>query len=245
MVNDQELFEKIEAYLDNMLPEKERSEFEGRLTLDEDLASEVSKQRIIKEGLENPQTLDFQHKLNKIKEERRAEQDTPTYTMKTWHKVAAVISLLIVASIVFFQVNKNSNDDFFNEYYSLYEVQKIQRGTEAVDKSIAPFKYYVNGEYVQAIAAFIPLKAGDVYDRNEISIYLGNSYLNIDSTQLAIETFSEVNKESAYYDDALWYLALSYLKQDEPENAKNTLSILLSQNTIYDEPASDLLTKIN
>jgi hypothetical protein len=54
-----------------------------------------------------------------------------------------------------------------------------------------------------------------------------------------------INKDDVFYQQAQWYLGLSYLKSNENKNAVNIFNIIVKENSFYKAQAKEILAKIN
>lgn len=244
MIRDQELYEKIEAYLNGHLSETEIKKFEKELKTNDRLRLEVRKHKLIDQALSDTSTLAFQSKLDKIRVKHKQKLATPFRGAKRWYGLAAAISGILIIGLTIYFSGSDSSKSLYQEYYTVYEIQNIHRGENAQDKALDPFNLYSEGNYSQAILGFQFLLHEPKYDQNEIYLYLGNCHLNEGAFDSAIETFKKVSDQSSYYVDATWYITLSYLAKTDRVNSTKYLNVLLKTNTIYDRPASKLLREI-
>lgn len=89
------LYEKIEAYLNNQLPEAERRDFEAELTQDPTLAQEVQLHREITQELGNKQKMAFRKTLETLRHDASNSATKPTKARKpAWPYLLGIALLL-------------------------------------------------------------------------------------------------------------------------------------------------------
>lgn len=238
-----ELFEKIDAYLNGILDKDELISFEQSMLLSPKLKDEVEKYELIKNTLSDTDTIRFRKKIediaNEIENGKSIKSQSPL--LKYWRVAAIFIALIGVSSILWFQhpVQK----DLYSTYYVPYPMNEITRGksTDVLLKEVA-FDYK-NKAYTKVIPALKSLVEKD-HDNDELSLYLGNSYLNTGQEKNAIALFRDVNNESLFYKDAQWFLALSHLKLKQNDQAILVLEKLSSYESLYKKKALKLLEKL-
>lgn len=244
MEENQELFEKIEAYLSGTLKGDALKTFEAEIVTDQSLKNEVELHRQLKMELDDLETLQFQEKLIKINTATKEKSNKTTPKAINWYAIAATFTGILVTGLMIYLLLNTSSNEIYNEYYKPYAVQDISRGQSNSEKYGESFKLYNNKQYKQAITGFIALSEEASNTDDEVLLYLGNCYMNTDNFEMAIATFQLVEEESSFHTPSLWYLALSYLRQGDKNNAMNTLNKLISEHTIYDRPAKDLLKEL-
>jgi uncharacterized protein HemY len=81
-------------------------------------------------------------------------------------------------------------------------------------------------------------------EKQILHFYLGIAHLETDDFPAAVESFKAA-QDSVYLEEANWYLALAYLKQQQPELAKDILSGFANNpQSRYYEKAKDLVSKL-
>ena len=106
--------------------------------------------------------------------------------------------------------------------------------------------YYSTKDYQSSI----PLLKNILKDQpnnSDVELALANSYLATGSIEEAISHCKNVinRKDDLYVDQARWYLALSYIKQNKISESKTILQKLVSDvNADFHQEAKTLLNKI-
>lgn len=131
-------------------------------------------------------------------------------------RIAVGLFLLIVAGGVY-QYFTISPDKLFNEKYAAFSV-----GTQRGNTQQSPIELqYAQKKYDQAIASFEAIQNPAVKDH----FYAGLAYLSVNNLDKAVQNLSAVLTKNAsfntteFQDDTEYYLALSYLKQQDYDKA--------------------------
>jgi hypothetical protein len=250
---DIEQFNLIEAYLDGKLSKTDHEEVESEIAQNSELSFEVKTLQEIRKGLN---MIGLETKLNEAlsrhKKEKRSgflmqfgifAQKTAT---KTW---AIAASVILISSSVFLlmKLNKPNNLDAFNENYKPNFEDNFQtknfdlKFDSNIKNGIAAYKSK-NFDY-----AINLLKTVATQNSDEIVIknyYLGVSFLAKNKVENAISSLLIAQKctNTTIKDNADWYLALAYLKQNDKANMKAAFEkIATNKNSPYCKKAESLL----
>jgi len=143
--------------------------------------------------------------------------------------VAALIALLL------FQIPLRSLVDNYYEPFALEITKKgdnIQTLTQAQNA-------YNSGDYASALPVFEKHP-----DKIEVQLAKGNAEYNLGKLDAAVVTFQKIaSRNSIHQPTANWYLALTHLKQEQPEKAKAILQ-KIPEGSQYYEQAQQLFKKI-
>ncbi len=251
MERTEELFDRIERYLNNTLSEEERNMLELQMQTDEALAIEVAKHRELHEILGDKQTLDFRNKINKIHQEvvttrkRTTKTTGKPATSKTrfpYKKLAIAAILVVGLGVLFWDHSKNTNTlDLYTTYYKPYPVDDTKRG-EIEEELANIYTSYEQGAYVIVISALE--KQLEQVEKPKLRLYLGNSYLRTDQEQKAATQFRKIDRKSVFYEDAQWYLALTYLKLQVQDSTRYFLENVIDYKGIHQKTAKKILDKL-
>jgi len=123
-----------------------------------------------------------------------------------------------------------------DSYYQPYTLNVIHRGVG--EQSLAKAeKAYNSGDYETVLPIF------DKYpDNPKVQLAKGNAQYNLGKFDEAIKTFKGI-KDPFLAPTANWYLALTYLKQDQAEKAKTALQNIPEGSNHYKD-AQKLLNTI-
>ncbi|WP_299554674.1 hypothetical protein [Seonamhaeicola sp.] len=245
MERTQELFEKIDAYLNGKLEGYHLKSFQEALKVDEALRSEVEKYRLVQTALKDKEGIAFRKKLQNIDSELKNESANKKLTFNipriNWKSAAVFVILISLISLVYFQNLSSGKNDLFASYYVPYPMEDLTRGEEI--SSHASFNKlalnYKNEDYEKVIK--ILENKAETAASDQLKLYLGNSYLNVNKEDKAIKVFQSIDEESAFYDDARWFLALTYVKMNKVNKAIPVLKELNAYNNLYTGKASELI----
>lgn len=237
----QEEFESIEAYLNHSLSKDDLLAFENRLQNEEGFASKVDDIKTILSGIE---TQALKEQLDKFHAEmpstvKNTDVFEPKVKYLQWRKIAVAAALIIAAGSFWF-LNRNSNEQLYAEFYSpdpgLPTTMSSTDNYEFYEAMVA----YKQGHYEDALNTWTnQLKTKVANDT--LNYFVGSALLADKKESESISYLKEVtnNDDSAFKNDAFYYLGLAYLKNDNLEKAKEYLK--KSDFT----KAKDLLKKLN
>ncbi len=246
MERTQALFEKIEGYLAGTLPQEEIVVFEKEIAANTKLKQEVETQRELHRVLKDRDTLAFKEKLQRISKEIKEEErlaSTNKYSAFSYWKIAASIVVLLGLGTLLRNHFKDADkvSDLYIAHYAPYPAEDVTRGDTKNDMSDI-MKSYSRGEYKEVVSKLEELMK--LSNKEQLKLYLGNSYLNIGKEKEAILQFKNVSDTSRYYEDATWYRALTYLKLGKVKKSIPILEEIVSFNGLYKKNASDLIEKL-
>ncbi len=240
----QELSEKIEGYIEGSLSETELADFDKMLLENPELQEKIEIQKDIQAALKNQKSIDFRKKLVQINQDLDNKTQNKKVSIPSYWKIAASF-LVLIGLTTFLWFNNNSSKDLFAAYYTPYPIGDIKRGATNLDdpnfKSVV--LEYKNKEYKKVIPALEDLVSAQP-NNETLKLSLGNAYLNTNQLDKSVKIFEEFLATSKFYNDAQWFLALTYLKMDQEPTIIPILEGLISQNTKYKNTATDLLKDI-
>lgn len=241
----------VERYFDAELSEAEIKIFQSRVAGDEMFRSLVEREKIIIGAIRSQGLIDTLHYLKSVEEKIQGNlSHSLTQRPKTWYyyAAAAVVTLLIAVTLLL--PSQQTSDELFADYFTPYGniFEPTVRGDKADSKTDTKrsqaFHAYERKDYQQAEILFTELLHGK--QEPEILFLLGNTNLMLDHTADAQKNFSTLIRD---FDDldlqAKWYLALSYLKSDDRENARKMLRELGETENSYASKAKELIEKLD
>lgn len=164
-----------------------------------------------------------------------------------WLKYAAVALLLLLPGyFIYNRLNIINKDALFDYYFTPYEDVLTTRAGELPPGVITEgMVQYNDGNYRAAAVHFDEILRADP-DHRLVRLYAGISYLQMDSTTKAAGYFSYMaNEHGMFQEQALWYLALTYLKSGNVPGCTRVLTELAKQNGPYRARARELLNIIS
>ncbi len=189
--------DSINNYLTDQMTPEENDAFLNDLRNDKELCEEAQMMALmIKEMKEENATLDAE-----IIEEVLASKKKTKWMTIVRRSLSIAAMFVLIFGVTLLWNRRSDTNDLFSEYYTPYTMQGEPRGGDSdVEKELAEL--------------FNQL--GTVEDVTPIIEKLQTIYDSIDSEY----------EYSLYTDYITWYLALAYLKNEEPEKAKELLNLL-------------------
>lgn len=251
------LHTQIENYLLNKMSEDEARIFSEKISHDSLLEKEVELTAMLigatkKVGekkdladiniLRNASSADIYKILN------RKKSKTIQHTL-FW--VTSSVAVLVAAVLLFnFNKQKNHTEELFASYYQPYaDDSGMDRGGDEISEQDAllltdALNFYNNEKYADALVLFDQFS-----EVNQISVAVFRAVCLLETgkakqaIQLLEMSITENGEGWEYYQDAQWYLALSYVKIRQLKEAKRILQQIIDQDRVYAEKAKELLTR--
>ncbi|PRY89865.1 tetratricopeptide repeat protein [Mongoliibacter ruber] len=221
----QEEFERIEQYIFGNISAEESDAFELEMESDNDLRKKYLEVKTIISGLEEAalrEDLEIFHK----------EMEAPTQRITTNRSInywpwaaAAAIFLCIVAAVWTIYPPTPSHERLFAQFYQedpgLITAMSSASNYE-FDRAMVDYK---SGKYEEAIVRWEKLIQNNP-ENDTLQYFLGASNLALKKADPAIFYLNSFvsKEESAFYEDATWYLALAYLLGGKVDEAINMLN---------------------
>ncbi|MEW7277743.1 hypothetical protein ABW636_04025 [Aquimarina sp. 2201CG1-2-11] len=238
-----ELFEKIEDYLQGSLPQEELVTFEQEMEKNDALKEEVAMHRALHTTLQDADTIAFKNKLKNISAHIRLDEAPDVVSIRPnrdglYYKMAAVIVVLFGIGTLLYTSNSAQHAlDLYGAYYAPFPVEDMTRGETSIEVQDI-IKQYGKGIYDSVVVALE--KYPNIREQQPLSLYLGNSYLNIDQEEKAIQQFENV-EDTKYLEVAQWYLSLTYLKLNKTAKVEELLLEIIGYDGTYKSRATELL----
>lgn len=250
-VND--ILDQIENYVEGKMSEPEQIEFENQLKSDNQLAASYEAYKNAVSAIRSMGRENLKSKLNIIHNEVMVKKDTRKHNYRKLLRVAAVFAATtIITSAVFIWIAKSNadKDDLFSEYFKPYMNVTSTRG-DIMEKNTFLQKtamyYYSNRQYDRALLNFEELYKNTKEVEPEVLLYYGISALAEKKNTKAIEIFTRLSndKTGVFYEQSLWYLALTYLQIKDLPKTRSTLRTIIKLKGSYTDKALDLLEKVD
>ncbi|OAD91090.1 hypothetical protein A7A78_04570 [Aequorivita soesokkakensis] len=219
--NNQETQELIDAYLLGKLDATALTDFNERLSIFPKFRAMVEEQRLLFKSVEEynlKSSLDEYH--SEIKDEPEKKWLSPG-----WLALAASFIVLIgIASWAIFN-NGNSPQKVFAANFKPDPGLPTSMGTSSEYEFYYGMVNYKRKEYAEAISRWEPIYGANP-ENDTLVYFLGVANLANGNARQAEKYLKMANEktESAFYEDAKYYLALSLLKEHKIEEAIETLS---------------------
>ncbi len=227
----EELYQLFENYINNELTSKERIELETQFEDDAELKEKFDLYMETNTHLSHKfsvETKNFKENLKNIAKENGSKKKSKTVLFKPWYfMVAASIALFFGLLYINQPIAK------YEDYNQHENINMVERGD--VIKSLKLAQDAFNSKnYKEAITHFeVVLKE---YPRPEVKYFYAISLLEdnrfVDSETILKELSTG---KTVYNNTATWYLALSKLKQQKPEECIKILKTIPTDYEDYDQ----------
>lgn len=204
--------------------------------------SDVEKKKLI----ENLQTIQMEYVEGQHEDKKKQIRLS---RWKVYSAAAAVLILLIgIAGVVKFSILKTSVEgtDIFSEYYSVYTAADVTRSdVNAANELSTALDAYSEGNFGEASS----ILKKNTYTGTALSkslFYYGLTSIELADYQVAIEAFNKVlnSGENPYIAQSHWYLALTWLKLNNYNTAKEHLQWLQQNDRFYGKKAKEIVEKL-
>ncbi len=241
--------EAIKAYLSDQLDEQQRFEVENHL-LDCPLCSDAV------EGFANHYNFETNTELSSLTT-KEAQHTTRAATgrkaslrrISYFNRIAAAAVFLLMMAAGWMYWNNQQPERLYQAYHEPYANEALiatrssaeRPESKQLQKALSLQKA---GDYQASIAKLRELL--DAQPAHPLgSMMLGVAYLEEGQTEKAKELLMTVRiNHELYYEEASWYLALAYLKDDQPSAARPILEELSRQEVgLYRDRAISLLAE--
>lgn len=210
---DEELFERIEAYILERMEPADRISFETEMQRDETLRNEVILQRKLIGTVEilSGKQLFATNKSIPLKK-----------TNRSWLYVAAAAVVIVLLLRQFYTPPTTTEGlfaDFFEQDTGLPVVMSSDEHNYTFYDGMVSYK---EEDYKKALQIWEQI----ANPSDTLLYYTGMAYLNSDDLTNAIRSLERVatDEDSQWHQKAIWYLALSLLKQNRLDDTKKWLN---------------------
>ena len=249
-----DIYEKIEAFVSGEMTSQEQSAFEQQLQTDPILKQQWQVYNQLHEHLTNKQSVEAGEILlkNTIQEAIDEHKAATAITAKaipmrkklllSLSSAAAVVLLVLVVRIAFFAPPVNGST-LYAQYSGFEKLSVTNRGNEEDSLLKIAVEYFNNADYKHAVPALdMYLRKNPAQSRYQLA--KGYALVQIGDYVVGEQDLLQVeNGSSSYVSDAKWYRALSRLKQDKTEEAKDILKKIESGEEHYIK-AQEILKKL-
>lgn len=250
----------ISKYINGELTGAELTAFERLLQQDKALADEVNFHKLVDETLaenyratselDDNEQLEFEGILSKVMNSEEISGSTiheseTQASSNIFRKLIPFAALAAAAALLLFfwlggdSQNENSNlaDDYYSQSQYEYSFSTMGHGDNNL---IEAEKAYKAGDYNKAINIF-----KNYPDDLRAQIAKGNAEYNLMKYDEAVKTFEKIrnSKNVSFRNYANWYLALTYLKKDNKNQAIELLK-QLPKNADFYKQAQELIKEL-
>lgn len=231
---DQELFQTIKRYHTAALNQEEIHAFEERLNRDQEFAEEVKIHQMMYETIQRygDQLLDADLMkrgkallASESSEQHSRRQSAKVRSIRPWYlaAIAAAVVLLLIVMIPQMVRQPATPGDLYKTHFEAL-TPGLVRGFAAQEVYKEAVNAYESQNYDQAIEKFQMLISDTTFIRkSEAWLFVGISYLAKDKPEEALDALVQVSDTSGHIDMANWYVALTHLRLDQPDQARIVL----------------------
>lgn len=161
-----------------------------------------------------------------------------------WYSIAAILIIGGILTIALLRpFSRQTPSMIYAEYAGTYTLsEEMAELTRSDDDLLFAIEVFEARDYERSTVLFSMLADSSV--RRELALlYLGHSYMGLNRTDMAVETYKEVlmTANGALLEDARWYLAICHLKRGDADDAASLLEALISSDTPYSSSAKRIL----
>jgi tetratricopeptide (TPR) repeat protein len=225
------------------LPAEEQAVFEQQLRADPQLAEAVALHRDMITGFKRAirRDVDRERKDHYARLEQQAAR-RPRAVVPLW---LTGIAASLVLGVGVYLLSADKHDKLFDAYYQPYMAGATERGGTATEGKAQALQAYEEGDYERAAALLGACLRATPPDA-ECLFYAGLAALGRRRLPEAERYLLQVVSlpPNDYAGRARWYLALAYLKDDQPQKAEPLLRELRGRGGFYGKKAGELLAEL-
>jgi len=168
---------------------------------------------------------------------------------RVYYVLGALVFVIILVVVALPTIKKYSANEriLFEKYYEPYAISKeIDIHDPVFHDVTGAVETYTKGKYFESIIRFQKLMEYNP-ELVFIKFFLGLSYIETNQYRKAEAILEELTdaKGNNYQYPAIWYLALLHLKQNQNEEAREYLTMLLQDKNEYSVHAREILNSLN
>jgi Flp pilus assembly protein TadD len=241
-------FEDIARYADDLMPPDEREAFKAALDTDLELQQQLALYRDVDTSLQQQFTRDEQREalqstLQQMRKEYfGAQVAAPAKVIPFKRYLSAAIAVAAVLVVALFIWNPFAAN-LYDKYAGTQMVAQVERGSHIDTVLQNATTAFNNKEFTEAAVLLAEVVQTEP-DNSFANFYFGVALLQTDKLAQARTVFTKLfNGESAFKYEAAFYLALSYLKEDNKAATKEWLKKIPQDAPNYNKTA-ELLKKL-
>lgn len=237
----------IETYLDGSMSVEEQKKFKALLSEDKDLSADVLFYKEVNEAITDDEVHNFRGNINALAYADKKVVVEKKVLMMKYLKYPVAATILALIGLSLFQIlTVKEPTELYKQYYEPYHTDLTTRSAAHTDdKSQLSFHLYQEGNY-EASFEVLSNYIDQNNDDSAANFYYALNAIELKKYDLAISVFLLLEEQSysPFSLHAKWYLAMLYLKTDQPGKAKKYLLLLSEDENIYSEKASKIRKKL-
>jgi len=241
--------ETIKKYLSNQLSPIDRNAFEQEMENDPFLKESVEGWSMNDEQLTMAHLNSFEKEIHERIDTKIFEQKKSKVLYMNVFKFAAAACVFGILCAVAYRViftNKNVDEQkIYTAYFKpLTNTDVTVRGENDTTDEAKAAQAYEKEDYFEALNLYQKLVANNPNNVKN-NLFLGISFLATNQEKRAIDVLSKITQSEEFHFDIQWYLALSYIKNKELQNALATLNNLTKEENYYQKEAQEIIDKLD
>lgn len=239
---NEEAYSSFESYLNNEMSAEERLDFESRLQQDSQFKESFELYQETSAFLEHKfaaETQDFKKNLASVSKDyfSEEEEETKVVSFKPWYYAAAASVVILLGTWIFMKGPTPEYGDYDQHENAAF----VERSDASQDLKNAQ-DFFNKKEYGKAVASFEKIQK---LDHPEYQYFYAIALIETDNYVKAELLLNEIQRgNSIYKNKAVWYSALSELKQKNLEECKSLLRQIPKDSEDYDK-AQELLKELD
>ncbi len=241
----------IEKYLMKEMSVGEIKKFEKQLSKDSDLKKEFLFRKRLNEAISENDVIELRESLIDITSDKNSNSLIIFIdTRRKFLSIAATIIIFISVSLSILLPLKQAPDQLFNSNYNTYpalaNIRSIESNHECDKLLLSSFNFYEKHDYKKASESFSKVLIMD--SSNVIALfYLALCELENNNLEISEEHLYDLilRKDHLFWEQAHWYLALLYLKQEDNEKAILVFKEIIKEEMVYTARAERILRKLH
>lgn len=239
----EELYIGFEKYLLNEMTAEEQSEFENKLQTDDNFREQFQIYKETTQFLElkfSKDAVDFKQNLKVIGSNHFGKPITKKSKVislqSKWFAVAAM--LIVFMGVWYFNQSGNPTFSDYNNYNEAHFIERSDTNQNLVDAQT----FFNAKEYKKASQSFAKIED---LTNPELQLYYAISLIESDDYEKASVLLTNISQgNSVYKEEAIWYMALSSLKQKDYKTCKKQLELISQDSEKYNQ-AQKLLKELD
>ncbi len=235
----------LEKFLHRQLTDNEARELEALMQSDADFAEEVAVATALNADHNVRQKQEWKAML--AEQRAAAPQALPRSGRRIWLNVArlaAAVAVLIAAFFLFYPAQPSPQQLAANYLKTPHLAPEVTRNQNVDPASWNDIRTaYLDEDYRELIRLLRDdIQAGNGTPQH--TFYLGLGYLyqpEPDYEQAITALRSLIDRSASFQEEAQWFLALAYLRNDQPEQAESLLRTIVDRQQWRSEEAAKLL----
>ncbi|GGG30363.1 hypothetical protein GCM10011344_34130 [Dokdonia pacifica] len=263
-MNDDELKnEAIERYLLTKMTVNEREEFEEEMIQNPELKEQVAlykalynidqdnddwitiedNPQLLKKEIalfRSQETKEFSKSLKQYRQANTKEKES-MFKMQRWSAIAAIV----IIGVFILYPRSSDLPDLYEQYHNWEELPSYVSKGENTDQILEEIEATFRSKKYQNIITLSQTLDPTIYETNpQVLLFIGVSYLETNQYKNALTTFDRLTKSDGLdFHKGYWYKVLTFLKQEDKENAVKTLKTIMENPTYYKYSSAKELLK--